>query len=121
MQFRFVSALFFAVLVTLFAVVNAKSVDVNFLFINVRLSLAVIIFGSAAIGALIVALLGTVKHMSQILKMKGLEKTIQTQLKEIESLKNQLPKLETPEEKGTSTATLEEPVKAEITQNSTIE
>lgn len=97
MQFRFVSALFFAVLVTFFAVVNAKEVDINFLFTEIRLSLALIIFGSAAVGALIVALLGTVKHMSMLLKIKGLEKTILTQTKELEQLKNQLPKLETPE------------------------
>lgn len=94
MQFRFVSALFFAVLVTLFAVVNAKPVDVNLLLTEIRLSLAVIIFGSATVGALIVALLGTVKHMSMRMKIKSLEKTLQTQTKEIDSLKNQLPKLE---------------------------
>lgn len=94
MQFRFVSALFFAVLVTLFAVVNAKAVDVNLLLTEIRLSLAVIIFSSAAVGALIVALLGTVKHMSMLIKIKGLEKTLITQTKEIDSLKNQLPKLE---------------------------
>lgn len=94
MQFRFVSALFFAVLVTLFAVVNAKAVDINLLFTEFRLSLALVIFGSAAVGALIVALLGTVKHMSMLVKIKGLEKTVLTQSKEMENLKNQLPKLE---------------------------
>lgn len=97
MQFRFVSALFFAVLVTLFAVVNAKSVDINLLFTEFRLSLALVIFGSAAVGALIVALLGTVKHMSMLVKIKGLEKTVLTQTKELEVLKNQLPKLESTE------------------------
>lgn len=97
MQFRFVSALFFAVLVTLFAVVNAKAVDVNLLFSEIRLSLAVIIFGSAAVGALIVALLGTVKHMSMLWKMKDLEKQLSIKNSEIEGLKLQIAPPETSE------------------------
>ncbi len=107
MQFRFVSALFFAVLVTLFAVVNAKAVDVNLLISQIRLSLAVIIFGSATIGALIVALLGTVKHMSMLMKIKGLEKTVQSQTKEIDDLKSQLPLLEIEETPALSSESAE--------------
>ena len=90
MQFRFVSALFFATLVTIFAVVNANAVYVNFIIASYQLSLALIILISATFGALIVALLGAVKHLSLAKKLKNADKTNKDLSKEIAQLKSEL-------------------------------
>lgn len=87
MQFRFVSALFFATVVTVFAVVNANAVNVNFIIASYQLSLALIILISATFGALIVALLGAVKHLSLAKKLKNADKTNKELSKEIVQLK----------------------------------
>lgn len=90
MQFRFVSALFFATVVTIFAVVNANAVNVNFIIASYQLSLALIILMSATFGALIVALLGAVKHLSLAKKLKTTDKTNKELAKEIAQLKIEL-------------------------------
>lgn len=79
MQIRFIIALVFSILVTVFALLNAQPIEVNFIFSSVRLSLALVILGSAAVGALIAALLSAFKQITAMLKIRELEKQIKQQ------------------------------------------
>lgn len=79
MQVRFIIALVFSILVTIFALLNAQTIEVNFIFSSVRLSLALVILGSAAIGALIAALLSAFKQITSMLKIRELEKQLKQQ------------------------------------------
>ncbi|WMM24138.1 LapA family protein [Tissierella sp. MB52-C2] len=78
MEFKFIISLLFSVLVAIFAIQNAKSVEINFLFTKFTISQAVVILGSAIIGALIVLLLGLIKQIKQGVKIKQLKKEIET-------------------------------------------
>ena len=81
MEFKFIVSLLFAVLVAIFAIQNAGSIEVRFFFAQFTISQAVVILGSAIIGAIIVLLLGLIKQIRQNLKIKQLSK-------EVENLKN---------------------------------
>jgi len=91
-MYRLILVLVFAILVAVFAIQNALVVDVNFLFWTLnRISLALVILGATAAGAVIVAilyvfrqvqfmksrkdLLSQVKKMEADLKEKCLEET----------------------------------------------
>lgn len=64
MQIYSVLALIFALLVAIFAIQNAGMVEINFLIWRFpRISLVLVILGSAAFGALFVFLLGLVKQL----------------------------------------------------------
>lgn len=64
MQIYLFVALLFAILVSLFAVQNAVQVDILFLFWRIeRVSLVVVILGSALVGACVAALVGFVKQL----------------------------------------------------------
>ncbi len=66
MQFYLVLALFFALLVAIFAVQNTELVTINFLMWKFKeISLVLVIFGSSVIGAVFLFLLGMVKQFSQ--------------------------------------------------------
>lgn len=93
MQIRFIIALVFSILVTIFALLNAQSIEVNFIFSSVRLSLALVILGSAAIGALIAAMLSAFKQITAMLKIRELEK----QLKQLNEAPATPPVLSEPE------------------------
>lgn len=77
MEFRFIVSLIFAVLVAIFAIQNASSVEVRFFFANITISQAVVILGSAIIGAIIAVLLGLIKQIRQSLKIKQLSKELE--------------------------------------------
>ena len=77
MEFKFIISLLFSVLVAIFAIQNARSVEINFLFTKFTISQAVVILGSAIIGALIVLLLGLIKQIKQGVKIKQLKKEIE--------------------------------------------
>ncbi|MBU5427755.1 LapA family protein [Tissierella pigra] len=77
MEFKFIISLLFSVLVAIFAIQNARSVEINFLFTKFTISQAVVILGSAVIGALIVLLLGIIKQIKQGVKIKQLKKEIE--------------------------------------------
>lgn len=87
MQLGFILSLLFAILITVFAIQNSEVVDINFLFTNVPVSQALVIFISAAIGAIIVTILGLFRQFK-------LTKTIKDQKQEIERLKEENKKLE---------------------------
>ena len=58
LELKFIVSLIFAVIVSIFAIQNAGSIEVRFFFANFRISQAVVILGSTIIGAIIVLLLG---------------------------------------------------------------
>ncbi len=61
MQARFILSLLFATIVAIFALKNANEVLIDFIFNKVYISQALIIFISAILGAVIVAILGSIK------------------------------------------------------------
>lgn len=101
MEFKFVVSLVFAILVAVFAIQNAGSVEVKFFLAKFTISQAVVILISAVVGALIVFLLGLIKQIRQNLKIKQLTK-------EVELLKAQNDELEVKLEQLTSVKIVEE-------------
>ncbi|KAF1086659.1 hypothetical protein SPSYN_00378 [Sporotomaculum syntrophicum] len=81
MDWRFVLSLFFAVIVTIFAVQNANTAEVRFLHLELNISQALVILVSAIIGAVTVLLLSIIRSFKLKKKMKELNKVI-TNLKE---------------------------------------
>ncbi len=77
MEFKFIISLLFSVLVAIFAIQNAGSVEINFLFTKFTISQAVVILCSTILGALIVLLLGLIKQIKQNMKIKQLNKEIE--------------------------------------------
>jgi uncharacterized integral membrane protein len=86
-QFLFVVGLIFAVIISVFAITNADPVELNLLFTTFEASQALLIFLSAAVGAIIVVSLGLIRH----LKLTGQLRTVR---KENDKLKNQIKFLE---------------------------
>lgn len=82
MQFGFIISLIFAILVAVFAIQNSGSVVISFMFAEFNISQALVILVSAALGAIIVMLLGFVKQIKLKLKIKE-------QLKRIKSLEEE--------------------------------
>ncbi|CAH2213063.1 LapA family protein [Tepidibacter aestuarii] len=82
MQFGFIISLISAILVALFAIQNSSSVAISFLFAEFNISQALIILISAALGAIIVMLLGFIKQIKLKLKIKE-------QLKKIKNLEEE--------------------------------
>lgn len=76
MQFGFILSLLFAIIVTIFAIQNSDSVAINFLFAKVEISQALVIFISAALGAIIVTILGLVRQFKLTRKIKDQEKVV---------------------------------------------
>lgn len=62
MRFGFIISLVFAIIVAIFGIQNAAVISVNFFSTNFNISLALLIFISAIIGAIIIALLGLKKE-----------------------------------------------------------
>jgi putative membrane protein len=88
MQTYLVGALVFALMVAVFAVQNTRAVDVNFIFWRLNdISLVLVILGSAAVGAVVVFLLGTFKQIGLYKKTKELEKNNKELLKELEAIR----------------------------------
>ncbi|MCK9443025.1 MAG: LapA family protein [Tissierellaceae bacterium] len=65
LEFKFIISLIFAIVVAIFAIQNAGSVEINFLFAKFTISQAVVILGSAVVGALISILLSVIKQIKQ--------------------------------------------------------
>lgn len=86
MEIKFIISLLFAILVAIFAIQNSGSVEINFLFTKFTISQAVVILSSAIVGALIVLLLGLVKQIKQNMKIKQLNKEIETLIEERDKL-----------------------------------
>lgn len=88
MQFLSVLAIFFALVVAIFAVQNAGPVEIKFLTWQFRrISLVLVILGSAAFGALVIFLLGAVKQVRQareIRELKSQHKKLQETIARLE-------------------------------------
>lgn len=76
MQAGFIISLFFAILVAVFALRNGNNVNIDFLFAKIQVSQAIVIFVSAALGAIIVTILGVVRHVKLSMKIKEQSKLI---------------------------------------------
>ncbi len=76
LEVKFIISLIFAVVVAIFAIQNAGSIEVKFFFANFRISQAVVILGSAIIGAIISLLLGLIKQIKHKRMVKQLSQEI---------------------------------------------
>lgn len=81
MEKGFIFSLIFAALVGIFAVGNSEKVLIDLFFTKIEMSMAIVIFISALLGAIIVAFIGWVKTLK-------LKKEIKELHKKIESLEN---------------------------------
>lgn len=77
MRIGFIISLVFAILVAIFGIQNATVISVNFFSAKVNISLALIIFVSSIIGAIIVTLLGLKKEFTLSHGNKQLTKEIE--------------------------------------------
>lgn len=99
MQIGFIFSLILAIGVTIFAVQNADSVMINFLFTKVKVSQALVIFISAAIGAIIVTFLGMIRQFKLSMKVKELNKKVNNLETEKGDLEFKVEELETEKDK----------------------
>ncbi len=85
MRFAFIISLIFALFISIFAIQNAAVISISLLFAKFNVSLALIIFISAAIGAIIAALLGVKRE----LKIKYENKQLLKRINQLEQDKKQ--------------------------------
>ena len=76
MQIGFIVSLIFAIIITVFALKNGNDVSVDFILTKREVSQAIVIFVSAALGAIIVTLLGLVRQIKMSLKIREMSKKI---------------------------------------------
>lgn len=74
MEKGFILSLIFAGIVGVFALSNSEQVAIDLIFITVEISQAIVIFISAFLGAIIVAILGWVKDLKYKKMIKDLTK-----------------------------------------------
>lgn len=84
MQVYWVLALVFAIFVAAFAVQNAGDVSVRFLTWQWETSIALVVLGAAAVGAVVAGLLGTVRQLSLSFKVRNLQGKIARLEKQLE-------------------------------------
>ena len=101
MQKSFILSLFFATIVAVFALKNADKVLIDFIFTEVNVSQALIIFISAILGAVIVAIMGSVRNFKLNKKIKELSKKVDI----LEKEKNELSALLEPQYNANSKET----------------
>lgn len=88
MQVTYIFILVFAVIIAMFAVLNGTPVDVNLLFTKIPdVSLAVVILGSATIGAVLGYSFDLLKRIKSSMRIKELEKKNTALTAELETLK----------------------------------
>ena len=90
-QVFFIGGLLFAIIVAIFALTNDDAVTIQLLFWKVNGSQALVIFLSAALGAVVMALLGTVRYVRKLNENKRLRREIETLKKEIQFLEAETP------------------------------
>lgn len=90
MDWKFILALVFALIVAVFAIQNAGAVDISFLTMELSISQALVILVSAAFGALVVFLLSLVRWIKCQTKIKSSAKTISALEQENKQLKMKL-------------------------------
>lgn len=85
MQLKYILALLFALMVAIFALLNAQPVTVEFIFDEFQISLALVILVSAFAGAVILGFLGVFRQVKESLKSREMNariKKLEEQLKE---------------------------------------
>jgi len=87
---RFVLSLVFALIVAIFALQNANTVDINFLYMHIAISQALIILISAIIGAITVLFPSVIRSFKLKKKIKEAGKAIAALKEENEQLKQAL-------------------------------
>lgn len=110
MQLYFIVSLVFACLVAIFALQNSSTVAIQFLTWELAdISQVLIIFASAAIGALAVMFLGLGKQLKLIFQLRQLTHQKKQLEEEVLALKRQLDELRLPdEEEDTESEPLQE-------------
>lgn len=76
MDWRFILSLIFALVVAIFALQNAETVNINFLLMKLSMSQALVIFISAIFGAATVMMLSIIRWIKLKSKVKSSLKTI---------------------------------------------
>lgn len=94
-QIWFILGLVFAMIVTIFALTNAKAVVIHLFFYEVQASQALVIFFSAAMGAIMVVLLGITQHFKLKSDIRKLKKERDQLIGKNEEQSKQLETLET--------------------------
>lgn len=94
MGWRFILSLGFSIVIALFAIANAGSVRINFIFAIYEVSQAIVILLSAIVGAVIVMLLSIVKNIKLNMKISNQEKVISDLQREKEKTLTQFVELE---------------------------
>lgn len=89
-QVMFLVSLVFAIIITVFALTNANPVVINLLFYKFEASQVLVIFISAALGAVIVTSLGLVNHIKLKSQIKTLRKANEELAAKINSLSAEL-------------------------------
>ncbi len=95
MQLNVVLTLIFAIIISAFAIFNASVVTVSFFFAKVDLSLAIVIIGSALIGALVIWFFDAFKKMKTKKQIKDLNKKNAELEKQVTQKDNYAKELET--------------------------
>ena len=93
MQKNIIISLIFAIIISLFAILNAGVVPVNLIFIKVDISAALVILISACIGAIIVYSMNTISGVKGKKIRKDFDKNYNMTLSENDQLKLELEKL----------------------------
>ena len=94
MGWRFVVAMLFSVVIAIFAIANAGSVRVNFIFAVYEVSQAIVILVSAIAGALIVMFMSLIKQVQLKMKISSQDKAMQDLQKEKEKLQSRFAEAE---------------------------
>lgn len=90
-QTMLISALLFAFVIALFAVINVNSVKVNFMFAQTQIPLILVILASTLLGGLVIGLFGMVRVFRLQRQIKLLNKQVNELTAEVE--KKTAPKL----------------------------
>lgn len=93
MSWKFVVSLLVALIVAVFAILNSEPVAINFLFKKAVISQALVILISVIVGALIVALLGSISRFKQASALKEERHKVEELEKVIEGLSEKAPNL----------------------------
>lgn len=115
-----VLALLFSVVIALFAVANHEAVTVSYFFGEARISLVLLILGSALAGAFVMAMLSLVRHIKISFRIKELQRKnrdLDKQLEELSSEKEKPEKEAPPVETQESGLREEEAAEVEEREN----
>ncbi|MDK2815295.1 MAG: hypothetical protein PWP18_1208 [Thermoanaerobacter sp.] len=93
-QYYTILALIFAIIVAVFAISNAGPVDISFLYWHYSISQALVILLSAAIGAIIVWIIGLFGQIRYSVTIRGLNIRIKELEKEKEELNQKIIELQ---------------------------